>query len=355
MRLARLEARGFRNLADVEREVPREGVVLLGRNGQGKTNLLEAMAYPVLFRSVRGAPDQEVARHDGPGFRVSAGIQSAASCELAATVTGGPRRKRVTVDGAEPARLADAIGRWTAVAFLPSEVALAAGPGQERRRYLDRTLALSARGYLTGLTRYRAALAQRNAALRQGRLPVARAFDAALAEAGAAVVRERLRWMGRAEERYREALDLLGGEAGSLEYRGEPELAEAGAWPAALAASERRDGARGTTTVGPHRHDLALALGGRALRAVGSTGQLRTAAVALKLLEVATIEAARGEAPAFLLDDVFAELDTDRQRRLGAWMQRGERQIVVTAPRRDELPPGIALPVWEVDGGTVCG
>src|SRR5690606_9152732 len=98
-----------------------------------------------------------------------------------------PRRKQVLVDGAPPVRLADAVGRWLAVAFLPGDVALAAGAASERRRFLDRMLSVAERPYLLALIAYRGALAQRNAALRQGRPDVARAFDPPLADAGSAL------------------------------------------------------------------------------------------------------------------------------------------------------------------------
>ncbi|MDQ2669184.1 MAG: DNA replication and repair protein RecF, partial [Gemmatimonadota bacterium] len=144
MRLDRLVARGFRNLADVEWSVPPAGVALLGANGQGKTNLLEAIYYPVLFRSLRGAGDQELVKFGGPGFHVEVACEDAGEHHrVAATYTPAGRRKRIAVDGSEPERLAEAAGCWLAVAFLPSDVALAGGPAADRRLYLDRMLSLA--------------------------------------------------------------------------------------------------------------------------------------------------------------------------------------------------------------------
>jgi DNA replication and repair protein RecF len=143
-------------------------------------------------------------------------------------------------------------------------------------------------------------------------------------------------------------------EAG-LSYVGSPELVDPAAWADRLAHSAARDAARRMTTVGPHRDDLSLLLGGRPLRDYGSTGQHRSAAIALKLLELDTIAKAAGASPALLLDDVFAELDGDRQERLAARLL-GERQaqVFVTAPRKDELPGGLRLPVWRVVGGRLA-
>jgi DNA replication and repair protein RecF len=352
VRLGRLVARGFRNLVDLDRETPSTGLVLLGANAQGKTNLLEAIYYPVLFRSFRGAGDQQVA--GGPsGFHVEVHAGEEPPIEVGATFSGN--RKRITVDGEEVARLADAVGRWLAVAFLPSDVGLASGPAAERRQYLDRVLSLSDRRYLRALAGYRAALAQRNSALRQGRVEVARAFNGALASAGSVLVRGRLDWLAGAAEQFAAELECLGERGGGrLEYRGRSELAEAAAWDAALSTSLPEDRARGATSAGPHRDDFLLEVGGRRLREFGSTGQQRSAAIALKLIELATLRRTRGTEPILLLDDVFAELDDERQNRLALRLiGSGERQVFVTSPRRDELPANLELPVWGIDNGTI--
>ncbi len=352
MRLERLVARGYRNLADLDCEPPAPGLVLLGANAQGKTNLLEAIYYPVLFRSFRGAADGQVVR-EPPGFSVELHIGGGSAATVGATYSG--RKKRITVDGEETGRLADSVGNWLAVTFLPADVGLASGPAAERRQYLDRVLSLSNRQYLRALTGYRGALAQRNSALRQGRADMAQAFNGALASAGAALVRWRLEWAASAAGQFSAELASLGetGQA-SLWYRGRVELADTSAWHAVLAEALPEDCARSATTVGPHRDDLVLEVDGRRLRDYGSTGQQRSAAIALKLIEITSVRNGRGTEPALLLDDVFAELDEDRQSRLAArLLECSERQVFVTSPRRDELPRNLELPVWVVEGGKV--
>jgi DNA replication and repair protein RecF len=302
-------------------------VALLGANAQGKSNFLEAVYYPVVFRSFRGALDRAVAAFGGPGFHVEAKVEGAAAGLVAATWQAAGRRKRILVDQAEPARLAEAVGQWLAVAFVPSDLGLASGPATQRRQYLDRLLSLADAGYLRALSRYRAALAQRNSALRQGRSELAWAFDPPLAAAGAEVVRARKRWAEEAADWFAAEFECLGErEPAMLEYRGTPELAEQGAWSAELEAARGTDRSRAMTTVGPHRDDLALGIGGRPLRDFGSTGQQRSAAVALKLIEIGTLRQARGTEPGLLLDDVFAELDRERQRRLAARLLGVDRQ-----------------------------
>jgi DNA replication and repair protein RecF len=325
---------------------------LLGANAQGKTNLLEAIYYPVLFRSFRGAPDQQVSGGN-LGFHVEAQVEGSSDHVVAATYQG--RRKRITIDGEEIGRLADAVGTWLAVAFLPSDLGLASGPAAIRRQYLDRLLSLASKPYLLALSRYRGALAQRNSALRQGRGNLAQAFDAPLSAAGAELVWARLEFVKWAQPQFAAEFDCLGERgAALLEYRGRSEMAHQEAWSELLAAALPDDRARGMTTVGPHRDDLVLEIGDRGLRDYGSTGQQRSAAVALKLIEIAALRQAHGTEPALLLDDVFAELDRDRQTRLARRLMGPEdRQVFVTSPRADELPPNLELPVWWLDNGRI--
>ena len=355
MRLTRLAVRGFRNLENHELEVPETGVALIGRNGQGKTNLLEAIYYPVILRSFRGAGDADLAQFGGPGFRLEAEVVGGATERVDVTFSAATKKKRVTCDGADEPRLADAVGRWLAVVFLPDDVALAGGGASERRRYLDRMLSLADRTYLRALLRYREALAQRNAALKHRRDDVALACEPELARAGALITATRAAWCTRMADRFAAELDGLG-EAGrpELRYRGTSDLADPAAWPEALRGAERRDRQLGLTTVGPHRDELVLELEGRSLRAFGSTGQLRSGAIALRLLELETLRETRGLDPALVLDDIFSELDGDRQRRLAARLVGDEmRQCFVSAPRLDELPSALTLPRWDVDAGRV--
>lgn len=355
MRLRHLVAREFRNLAPTGLEIPKEGVALLGPNGAGKTNLLEAVYYPVLFRSFRGAADAELTGFGGAGFAVEIAWGEDPHRTATATYHSAAKEKRVGIDGVPERSLQRAAGQWLAVTFLPTDTALAAGPPSGRRQYLDRLLSLSHPAYLGALTRYRAALAQRNAALRQGQIEAARAFEPALGVAGAALVAARVEWCGSAGAGFAEEFGGLGeSESPGLSYAGRTELADAAAWGPLLRDVEARDRARGMTTVGPHRDDVRLTLGGRALRDFGSTGQQRSAAIALKLLELGTLRAARGEEPALILDDVFAELDQERQRRLAARLtDGGVRQCLLTAPRPEEIPANLGLPVWHVAGGRV--
>lgn len=352
MRLSHLRSRGFRNLADGCLEVPAEGFALVGPNGHGKTNLLEAICYPVLLRSFRGAIDGELAAAGQRDFELGLDLAGGKVDRIEVRYAVAGRQKQVLLDGVAEPRITAAIGQWLAVVFQPADVALSGGAAAERRRYLDRMLSLADQRYFRALLRYRAALAQRNAALRQRQPAVAEAFDGVLAAHGAVIVQERIRWATTEGAAFASEVAALGERPGAgLAYRGSAELAEAGAWREALAAAATRDRARGSTSVGPHRHDLDLQVEGRPLRTWGSTGQVRTAAIALKLLELETLRRARTLEPVLLLDDVFAELDGERQDRLAHRLAAPGRQVFVTAPRPEELPRAIDLPRWCMDAG----
>lgn len=335
--------------------MPVSGVALLGDNGHGKTNLLEALAYPVLFRSFRGAADSDVAQFGGPGFLLECAVAAAGAETTIRAQWRRGRAKELQLNGAPAERLSEAAGRWLAVTFLPEDTELASGGAQVRRAFLDRMLALADPQLLRALSRYRAALTQRNAALRRKDGVSARAFEGPLAQAGARIVQARLAWIAARAATLADELHTVG-EHGTpgLAYDGHDELADIDAWPGALDATRSRDELRGTTGRGPHRDDLTLLLDGRSLRAFGSTGQQRSAAIALRLTELETLRAARHDEPALILDDVFAELDAERQRRLATRLTAGApRQVFVSAPRRDELPPTLELPIWTLAEGRV--
>lgn len=330
--------RGFRNLDDADLEIPAEGCVLVGLNGHGKTSLIEAFLYCEVFRSFRGAGDRELVRFGSDGFFV-------ATDRVTAGFDARTRAKKVTVGGAEPVRMADAIGIIRGVVLSPGDVALVAGGPRERRRYLDVMLSLTVKGYVEALGQYRRALKHRCRAT-AAEMPV---WERVLAEAGARVISARAVWAEQWRDRYRERSEAMG-------ESGEPRLDYApsvtGNLLAALEKTRERDVARGRTSVGPHRDDLKLALNGRDLRTYGSAGQHRTAALALRICEAETLEA-----PTICLDDAFAELDAERGRRLGAMieaMAASGKQVIAAVPKAEEVPRVISgLPMRRIENGAV--
>ena len=364
--LSRLIARDFRNFDQLDIAIPDGGLAIIGENGHGKTNLLEAVAYLSLLRSLRGTRDTDVVRFGASVFHLRAELRAPAlSPSTYFTVSVGyertAKRKRVSLDGVEQPRLTAALGAVPSVCFSPADVALVTGGPSGRRRFLDVALALSSRPYLHALQQYRAALLRRNAALRlaqrdgargalvhEGRVSV---WEPALAEHGGVVAAMRQTFVRKHADRFT-ALSFAIGEHAPVVMRyiasmgafaeGEVESAPAqsAAFRLAYASQRALELRRGTTLVGPHRDELQLLLGGRDLRVFGSAGQHRSAAIALRLLELATLRDAIHATPLLLLDDPFAELDTRRATRVLSLLEEGGvGQVLLTVPRPEDIPP----------------
>ncbi len=365
-RVSALSVRDFRNLARVDATLPPEGIAIVGENGQGKTSLLEAIAYLEQLRSARGARDRDLVRFDAPAFHVSATVHGPSGEVRLAAGADRAGRKKASRDGVELPRLIDALGALPSVLLAPRDVTMVSDGPAERRRFLDITLALTSPRYLRALRHYRAALERRNAALRDAArhrrdAAAAAVWEPALAEHGAVLVDERRAWVadhaaeftrlchaigesGRAAMQY--ACTIADGARDDARDGARDDARDGGsgatsreALGAALARGRELDLRRGATHAGPHRDDLALTLDGRDLRIVGSAGQQRTGAIALRLLEAATQRACRATLPLLLLDDPFAELDNRRAARvLDLLLEAGVGQVVLCVPRREEIP-----------------
>ncbi len=363
-RLTRLAARDFRNLAHVEIAPPADGLVVIGDNGHGKTNLLEAIYYLQILRSARGARDQDLVRFGAEGFHIAATVETDTRHEIGIGFERAGKRKRVRIDGVIPERMSHALGALPAVMFSPADVELIIGAPSVRRRFLDIVLALTARGYLDALQRYRGALVRRNAALRESARASRQStssvavWEPALAEHGALLWRERRAWVASMEDAFERLCNEIG-EPGRVRVSYSSTLSTAddgvAALADALAAKRPADLARGLTHVGPHRDDLVITLDGRDLRVFGSAGQQRTAAIALRMLEASTFTERTGRAPLFLLDDPFAELDARRSSRILGLLERaGLGQTILAVPREGDIPRELTrLERLHVVGGQV--
>jgi DNA replication and repair protein RecF len=348
--LASIAIRDFRNLQRVDLEFPTEGVALIGDNGHGKTNLLEAIYYLQILRSIRDARDQDLTRFDAAGFHIAAKVYEPDQHEIGVGFERGTKRKKVMLDGVQPRRLSDALGSLPSVMFSPRDLELVSGAPSERRRYLDLVLALTDRKYLHALQHYRANLARRNAALRNATKRGASdaevsVWEPALAEHGSRLIETRAKWVASSAPEFTQLTEAIG-EKGRAQMRYVCPFVESEArYDVLLAAFEEKralDMRRGITHVGPHRDDLELTLDGRDLRLFGSAGQQRTAAIALRMLEAATLRDHAGAEPVLLLDDPFAELDIRRAAKILLMLEkRGLGQTILAVPREADIPPGL--------------
>jgi DNA replication and repair protein RecF len=373
VRLSTLALRHFRNLGNQDLELPAEGVALIGDNAQGKSNFLEAIYYLETFRSFRGARDEQLIGFGEDVFRVAgSGVGGEDGderrVEVAAAFERRGKRKKVSVDGSEPERLGEALGRLSAVIFSPTDVELVSGGPSERRRFLDVVLSLNEPGYLSALQDYRRILVRRNASLKEGHpATVVTAWDDGLTRAGAEVMKGRRSWVEEGSSTFGDYYARVSDDARArMTYRPSVDLSETNgtdefqeAFRAALAEAAGKDRRLGTTTVGPLRDDIRFKLDGARegvdLRDYGSGGQKRTAALALRLVEARTIRERRGTMPLILLDDVFAELDGGRSERVLELMEAEETgQVVLTAPRESDVRlKRDALERWRISAGVI--
>jgi DNA replication and repair protein RecF len=349
--VSRLSLRDFRSYDAAELRPGPGLTVITGRNGAGKTNLLEALYFACTGRSCRTANEREVVRFGESLTRLELEARDDRGAH-AITVGFQPGEpKHLRVDGAPVERLTDSEARPLVAVFLPDRLELVLGAPALRRAHVDQVVAALWPARVATRREYSAALAQRNAliaAVRAGRanrgsIP---AWDATLARHGVALMRDREEVVDRLSERFSAHADALGLEGGAeLAYRPRSRAATADELAAELAERTEGDLDRGFTGHGPHRDDLSLRRAGRELRSYGSRGQVRLGLLALLLAEREELAAERGAAPLLLLDDVMSELDAARRGRLVDVLRAGG-QSVVTATELAHIPgadePGVA-------------
>ncbi|MXW67881.1 MAG: DNA replication and repair protein RecF [Gemmatimonadales bacterium] len=365
--LRRLILRDYRNFERLECEFPEAGVAIIGPNGSGKTNLLEAICYLEVFRSFRGVRDRELVRFGQTVFRVEGEVEGGTS--VAAAYDRSQRIKKVEVDALEVERVSAGIGSVGVAAFRLDDAEIVRGGPTLRRRFLDIALSVGVPDYLPALQRYRSLLSQRNEALRRGGSnDEIEAWTEGLVEAGGVLTERRATWVSEGAERYADYYARIsGGDSAGLRYSasiasdGGPEGAVS--WEdrfrSALERTGERERRQGMTVVGPHRDEIRFEVeapeGPRDLRSYGSSGQQRTAALALRLLEADRLRERLGREPLYLLDDVFAELDEGRSDRLFRLFE-SERggQVILTAPKTGDVGlMGGKLARWRLRNGRI--
>lgn len=362
MYVRRLALRDFRSWAQVDLDLEPGRTVFVGRNGFGKTNLLEALWYSTTLGSHRVGTDAPLIRAGADRAVISTivvneGRECAVDLEIAAGRANKARLNRSPVRSTR-----EVVGVLRAVLFAPEDLALVRGDPAERRRYLD-DLAAVRRPTIAGVRAdYDKVLRQRTALLKslsgarfrgdQGALDTLEVWDSRLAEHGAALMAARIGLVNQLAPEVEKAYQLLAPEsrAAAIGYRasseavvapvGDDQQALQAALLEALAARRSAELERGVCLVGPHRDDLELRLGDQPAKGFASHGESWSFAVALRL---AAYELLRtdGSDPVLLLDDVFAELDTKRRRALATVAESAE-QVLVTAAVPEDIPDG-----WE--------
>ena len=383
MRLVGLSLTNFRNFARMTLDFPKPITLLQGDNAQGKTNLLEAVYYLATNRSPRSRREQEVVNwlaFDEPlpfARLVADVVRDSTPLRLEITLVqqngssgaNGPRfSKQIRINGASK-RALDLVGCLPVVLFLPRDTGLVSGAPSGRRRYLDVALCQMDVSYCRTLAEYDRVLTQRNALLRELRDRSAGSgtdrlsfWDDRLVALGSLLTIRRASLVAALDEEARQRHRELSSDREHLRARYESGITEhlpsAGGQLALdlegvvpqrtadvgqvemvfrrhLESLRRREIAAGMSLRGPHRDDIRFFSDGRDLRAYGSRGQQRTAALALKLAEVAVMSSELGEPPLLLLDDVMSELDGARRGALLELLANVTQAIVTTTDSED--------------------
>jgi DNA replication and repair protein RecF len=342
VRVDSISTTNFRNVITAEISFSPGVNLLIGENGQGKTNLLEAISFFKLGRSFRATRDPELIRFGETYCRVVAACQFETNeQEIFSVAISDSGEKKLKINEDKISKLSDLIGRYPAVMFGPHDLNLVTGPPGGRRRFLDMVGSMVNRPYVETLKNYRRILNQRNAALKARADKKERtAWNERLVEKGCELVIFRTETTNKIAQHLCSHADILESPFSfSLEYSstllrgddGSTAVGLAESFMNELEAAENEELRRGMTLVGPHRDDVDVELDGQELKKYGSQGQKRLFAILAKLAELSFLEAELGERCVLLLDDVFSEFDHEITSKLQHVLEEG-RQVFVTSP-----------------------
>ena len=360
MRLDRLSLTNFKNIPEASLEFSSKVNCLVGNNGMGKSNLLDAIYTLSFCKSFTGVNDRMLITLGEQFSMLKADYERKGVEENLLLSIADGRRKTLKRGGKEYQRLSSHIGLFPLVMVSPRDIDLIRESGEERRRWMDMVISQSDPVYLDSLIRYNQALEQRNRLLRDGSVD-ATLYDAVemILDAAADYLHEaRVRWteeLSAIFARYYEAISASG-EHVALAY--ESHLNSATSLRELLDSSRRHDEIVRHTSVGPHRDDILMTLDGMPMRRTGSEGQCKTFTIALRLAQYEFLARSTGMKPLLLLDDIFDKLDAERVEKIMTLVAAPEfGQIFITDTNRKHLDEIIARTggsdyrLWMVDKG----
>lgn len=316
----KLTLTNFRNYRSLDLEMGKRFNVLAGKNGQGKTNLLEALHLLSTTRLLRGQKDVEAIQDDSNSASVTAELEPLHT-QLSMNLERGVR-KRASLNGLKLPRASDLLGRLACVCVSSEDMEIVRGEPANRRLFLDLELSAALPAYLRHLSVYKRALEQRNALIKVAKdnaVPPAQweVWEDQLAEHGNMIRRMRAEYVADLKQEMPDLhREIGGGESCGLQVVGKQEPDSKGALLDVYADSRTADVWKGTTSVGPHRDDVDFQINGRSARLFGSQGQQRTFVISLKLATLVLGAKRKGEPPLLLLDDIFSDLDYSRRESL---------------------------------------
>ena len=361
MNAIEISLKNWRNLAAVDFNPNAAVNIFLGRNAQGKTNILEAINFASLLRSRAGKESDLIRWGEVAAILRIKYVKASVTHELAIEIST-ERPRRILLD-ANPIRPRELIGKLNSVLFSPEDLFMFKGSPTVRRKFLDAQISQASPVYFMELLKYNRLVELRNALLKRIRDGSAQPeeldlWDEQLATAAEKIILKRLTSVNKLnflanfmqqkisahEENLSVVYDLRG-------LTSQQDLAE----NFLHLLRERRfdDIRRGLTSRGPHLDDLKFFVNGRELKLFGSQGQLRTAALALKLSELQFLKSETGEYPLLLLDDVMSELDSTRRELLLEFLRHERIQTLITATDRAYFPPRPFGKIFSVKAGRI--
>lgn len=333
MRLKSLRLRNFRNHAETTIHCCDQTNVFLGENGEGKTNILEAISYLCLTKSFFGSNDSTVLQIEKPDFELNGQIQSdgETSYHIRALYSGDTKEKTFSINKSPVEKFSSVVGQFPVVILSPESGAVTFGAPADRRKFMDFVIAQSSKLYLEDLLEYRRILKQRNKILLDAKLQrtdcseLLEPWDNGLVERGALLMQRRWNFVQEFHPHIVQAQRLLSDETETPLLQYHPSVAadsfkEQGdireRFYNALRRAKNEERRTGSTTVGPHKDELEFTINNLGLRKFASQGQHKTFLIALKTAEFFYLRERCTETPILLLDDVFSELDNHRSKKL---------------------------------------
>lgn len=318
MYIKEIQLNDFRNYEQLTAEFHKNVNIFLGQNAQGKTNLLESIYITSMGKSFRTNKDREMIRFGKDFFRVrlKAFKEDDLIVEIAVNQEG---KKGIKIDGIKARKISQLLEQIYIVVFSPEDLRIVKDEPEKRRKFIDRELCQIKPSYYNNLNRYRKALLQRNAYLKETRIDkgVLDIWDAELAQYGSQIIAQRDAFIKKLSKISSQIHQGITNHKECLEIFYEPSIKvcenQKQIFYEELQKCRDRDIRNRTTGKGPHKDDLLLKANGVDIRNFGSQGQQRTAALSLKLSEIRLIKEETGESPILLLDDVLSELDQERQ------------------------------------------
>ena len=355
MHLAHLRLRDFRNYTRLDADFEPGFHLLLGRNAQGKTNILEALHLLATLRSFRGVGSAAMVRHGQPGWFVGGRAIGTSTHDV--RIYWSSRERRLTLDQQPIKRLTDYLGTFRTVAFCTEDLALVKGAGRGRRRFLDFLLTQTVPGYLHLLQRYTRAVRARNALLKRKPIDEAalNSFTTEVIQLGNQLIAHRHDLMPALAPRIQAAHERIAPNGEELRVELIPSVKKD--FTAELELTRDRERKHGATIIGPHRDEIALLLHDRSAADYASEGQKRTIAIALKIAQAEHLTEIHGAPPVLLIDDVMGELDEHRRKGFLPLLEKcgsGRGQVFMTCTE-ENWPHDLSrvLQRWKIHNGTL--